>query len=328
MGKVKIHWGAKFTDEAIGNAYGYYVHSNTLLKYTEKVADVCDEAPDSVLIISPEFYREKIPGKRNWLFTMFEGTTLPEPYVESLNKADYFLAPSNWVKGLFEKYYPSDCIFVVNHGVERDFRYVDREYPTRRPFRYLWVGAPNPRKGFEEVMMAWAQAGFARDPSVELYLKTTRIGTLERKGNVILDGRNLSREELVKLYHSSHCFLFPTRGEGFGLTLAEAMRTGLPCISPSYSGVTDFFDEEVGFPIAHKMGIGKCSFVGAPKEEYETMIAFPDLEELAMRMILVRKHFDLALIVGKRAAMRIKEKFTWERSADTLISIIKEKQEA
>ena len=323
--KIRIKWGTIAT-RGSGNQYGYFTH-NTKLKEAvgEQIELISDNPTDIIYITSPEYFEGRVKGVRTWLFTMFEGTTIPERYQEQMVKADCLLAPSTWVKELFRQYFSEKPIYVIPHGVSKDFRYKKKYFPNNKPFRYLWVGAPNPRKGYEEVIIVWKEI-FQKHRGLELYIKTTGPdnwnlnGKVQRKGNVILDARKLTVKELVKLYHSAHCFLFPTRGEGFGLTLAEAMRTGLPCISTYYSGVTDFFDSKVGYIIEHKMGKGKITFIGDDYEE-ETEMAFPLPDQLAEKMMHVLDNYSEALKFGKRASKRI-ELFTWYRSGRKLIKVI------
>lgn len=324
--RLKLHWASYMTPDAIGNAYGYRVHHETLKRYVSKIANITEDSPDAFMIMSPEYYRHRIPDRRNWLYTMFEGTTLPELYRKSIQKADYLLTPSVWVKELFHQYFDPDRVFVVSHGVESDFTYKKRRFPKDRPFRFLWVGAPNPRKGYQEIASAW-DAVFKKSAAVELYIKTTRVEGVQRNGNVILDGRNLSRRELIKLHHSAHCFIACSRGEGFHLCLAEAMRTGTPCVATRYSGMLDFFDDSVGYTIGYLMGPGVVKFIG-DNLEHETEIAFPYVDELAEKMVDVFTNYKQALKKGKRASQRIMGKFTWERSAQTLVDIIGNVQKA
>lgn len=317
--RCKINWASVYKDNAMGNAYGYRTHNDTLKKYVEKIADILPEAKNSLLIASPEYYTQRLPGV-NFLFTMFEGTTIPDRYKEFIDKTDYIITPSTWVKALFDRYYDPSKVFVVNHGVEHDFTFKKRKYPKTRPFRYLWVGAPNARKGWEEIIHAWKYA-FENDPRVELYIKTTVIDGVQKRKNVILDGRNLDRSELIKLYHDAHCFVFPSRGEGFGLTLAEAMRTGLPCIATYYSGQTDFFDKNVGYPIGYSLGDAEVTYIGDSYKEV-TQIAYPHVDEMIRSMVDVRVNYKEALKIGEKASKRIYSQFAWPIAARKLVDII------
>ena len=109
----------------------------------------------------------------------------------------------------------------------------------------------------------------------------------------------------------------PTFGEGWGLTLCEAMATGAPCIATPITGCKDFFDESVGYPLEYSMK--KSNLRGY---EGEFMGYVPETQSCLDQMMAVAKDYNKALKVGKRASNRIHEKFTWKKSGQRLAEII------
>jgi len=72
-------------------------------------------------------------------------------------------------------------------------------------------------------------AGPAKDPAL--------ARELERRG-AILRGY-VPKEELAKLYRGAACLVFPSRYEGFGLPVLEAMACGTPVVSSNRSSLPE-----------------------------------------------------------------------------------------
>lgn len=317
--KVSICWASEYYQQkwtGIGNAYGYYTHERRMFEHTSQIASIDDDAPVAVHIQTADKFK-RIDGKKNYLFSMFEAEQLPATYVKGINEADHLIVPCKHNKRLFEKY-TDKPVDVCHEGVDTSvYTFKEREFPKRKPFRFLWIGAPNPRKGWEELTTAWKFGGFDKAKEVELYVKTTVGDIYEKKENVIFDSRNYTTRELVDLYHSAHCFLFPTRGEGWGLTLSEAMSTGIPCIATRYSGTADFFDSYVGYEISYKM----FNF-NLQAYQLRADMATPSVDDLIQKMAYVYHNYNEARRKGRLASRRIHHYFTWPKAAQRLVEII------
>eukprot|EP00455_Lapot_gusevi_P031325 TRINITY_DN3390_c0_g1_i3.p1 TRINITY_DN3390_c0_g1~~TRINITY_DN3390_c0_g1_i3.p1 ORF type:complete len:140 (-),score=4.89 TRINITY_DN3390_c0_g1_i3:26-445(-) len=55
--------------------------------------------------------------------------------------------------------------------------------------------------------------------------------------------------EMGELYRHMDSFVLPTRGEGWGLPILEAMMAGLPAIATNWSGHLDFLNDRNGYLI-------------------------------------------------------------------------------
>ena len=64
---------------------------------------------------------------------------------------------------------------------------------------------------------------------------------------------SLSREETNSLIASVDALVSLHRSEGLGLLPLEALYLGKPVIATEYGGLTDFFDQETGFPVSYSL---------------------------------------------------------------------------
>lgn len=310
---LKVCWATDYFGE--GNAYGFSVHNKMSRKAMEEAGVVLDNDAEVAVHVAPAHLFEAIEGKRNILYMAWDAYDLPQKWIEKVSQAEVVAVSAKFLIDVVHKYLPEKRVRLCYEGVDSDFfEYRGRRFPKDRPFRFLWVGAPNARKGWELVRDAWKV--FSPFSQVELYVKTTMTDKLLRKGNVIWDSRNISLEELRNLYWSSHCFLFPSFGEGFGLTMAEAMSTGLPVIYTPWTAMKELATEYCGYPLKYDLIEADIGVV--------TKVAQADRNDLVATMTRILKDYKEARGRGRRASIRMCQRFTWEKTGERLKQIIAE----
>lgn len=318
----RVHWVRALSRDA-GNSYGY----SHLHKRIDAAVQHDEEAPVALHCCTTDKF-QPVPGKRNALFTMWESPDVTRHAVEAMAAADLVIVPSEFCRTTALPW-TTTPIEVVHLGVDVErWRYVRRRWPEPgQPFRWLWCAAPNPRKGWGMVGHVWGLAGFANDPRVELYLKTSAPDTdrIERRGNMVVDVRSLPIDELVALYESAHGFLYPSMGEGFGLTAGEAMASGLPLVSTAVTGHADFVNEHVAWTIGHEW-----QRVPAAGDEHESTaetgdyrVAVPIQPDLLGAMLRVMGDYRTATEKARRASKLIRSRFTWRRFSQRLADVLR-----
>jgi glycosyltransferase involved in cell wall biosynthesis len=106
---------------------------------------------------------------------------------------------------------------------------------------------------------------------------------------------HVSHSELVDLYSAAACFVFPSRNEGFGLPLLEAMACGCPVVAYRNSSIPEVVGE--AGPLVED---GDAEALGAA----------------AAQLACDSGRAEVARAAGLRRARR----FTWARTASETIA--------
>ncbi|MDP7282570.1 MAG: glycosyltransferase [Candidatus Undinarchaeales archaeon] len=109
------------------------------------------------------------------------------------------------------------------------------------------VGTVYPRKGYDILIKAFAQIA-KKFPKHELVIVGRRSDSLfSRKLYSLLKKEDLTgrvrflgeQRNIPKLLNESELFVMPSRSEGYGLSLAEALACGLDCVASKVGGIPE-----------------------------------------------------------------------------------------
>lgn len=148
------------------------------------------------------------------------------------------------------------AIEVVHNGIEATFLDEMAETDVRRwlgdlevetPY-LLFVGNPKPHKNLDNVVQAYAKALELHDFPHPLVCVGDRDGSrfkvMQRARQLGIESRvrllgHVAQEALPAIYQGASVFLYPTRYEGFGLPVVEAMASGTPVITSNTSALKE-----------------------------------------------------------------------------------------
>jgi glycosyltransferase involved in cell wall biosynthesis len=255
----------------------------------------------------------------------WEETGFPVEYVAAFNrKLDMVTVLSQSVKKVLEDNGVRIPIAVTGGGVDHLLR-VQPQLPAQelRGFTFLHISSCFPRKGVDALLAAYGQA-FRLEDDVTLVIKTfpnphntidAQLAQLRKADagypHVVLVNQDCSDEELVGWYNVSDAFVAPSRGEGLGLPLAEAMLFNLPVITTGWGGQLDFCDDSTAWLCDYRFEKSR-THLGATHSAW----ADPVVEHLAQRLREVHSLSPAQRLARTSVAhQRILRDFTWDRVA-------------
>ena len=147
--------------------------------------------------------------------------------------SDQVLVGSQFARSTYlEHGVPGEKITVVPFGVDQElFKIIREPEPQQSIFRIMYAGRFVFQKGIDTLIRAFAGFG-CKDAEMVMAGSMTKYGQeiIGATKGICLTGQ-LSQLQLAELFRQSHVFVFPTRYEGMGLTVLQAMACGLPVIT-------------------------------------------------------------------------------------------------
>ena len=196
-----------------------------------------------------------------------------------------------------------------------------------KSFRFLHVSSCFPRKGADVLLKAYGQVFSCHDevtlviktfpnPHNEIYrwLADARADKDDFPDVLVIED-DLADGQLKSFYEQCQVLVAPSRAEGFGLPMAEALLSGLAVITTGWGGQLDFCNEQTAWLVDYRFAPATTHF-----GLFDSVWAEPDTEHLSMRM---REVYETSSVLrcerisaGKRLLL---EKFRWVDVAERLV---------
>lgn len=209
---------------------------------------------------------------------------------------------------------PAEQIFITYEGVDRqhfqppsleDIQRARKHYHL--PERYfLFLGAISPRKNADQLLRSFERYALQAQEQTHLVVAGPPLGWKDGVVYQLWDQLNVkhtihfigyvSEADLPAIYGGAHAFIYPSRYEGFGLPILEAMACGTPVICSNTSSTPEV--------------AGDAALLVNPDSTAEIVAAMQRIStDHDLRRGLIEKGFRRA------------EQFSWEKTARQTLDI-------
>ncbi len=314
-----------------------------LAKFPEVADLLTEDVEDTDIVIighyphspSEPYHLDKLPGKTKLMYLAWEETVFPKEKVEEINENLHgLMVISSFVKDIMRRNGVKIPIKVVSIAANDGEKLQPKKYgiETKKKFKFLHISTAKMRKGVDVLLNAYFSE-FSGNDDVTLVIKSfpgpdnqvnELLGKLQKSHEnapevIHINRPDLTEQEIADLTFTADCAVYPTRTEGFGLPIAEAMLYGTPVIATGYSGQMDFFSDDVGYTIDFDL----VPAIDSEAVNLGAKWAEPDQLDLQKKMRHLFENISSEEVQAKVELARNRAKeLTWENAAKETISFI------
>lgn len=179
-------------------------------------------------------------------------------------------------------------------------------------------GGAGVRKGSDIIQTAFRQLefqGYKGKISINIYSQVGELShnPLQRpQGEEYIQLSNVP--DAIDLYRGGKIYIAPSRREGLGLPILEAMACGLPVITTDASPMNEWFSED--YPLLVKVQCQTDLPYG------DVPMYTPNAYDLMEKMEFAYKNPELMEQLGETNRIIIQEKFSWDVLRDTYLEFL------
>lgn len=277
-----------------------------------------------MLMVNSSFQLLSVPhvdGTRLWAFNMIETNKVAPAWVEKINQqCERLLVPCPPMIDIYKQSGITIPVDWIPLGVDLfDVPEVEEtlpdhwELPRGETFNFLAYSYGGARKGGDIAIKAFLN-GFEGDFRYRLiikaregYEKSWLARSMDHPQIDVIGGRQ-SEAEWRALQRRAHCFLFPSRGEGWGLPPRELTMAGVPTIATQWLGMWDV--DQWGIPLRYTR-MTLCEFDDYQANAKDANWTEPDPEHLTEQMHWVVNNYLAALKIAYDGRHYLLNNFGW-----------------
>lgn len=299
------------------------MHADVVVSYDNDslalFSDLSKNSPDTIRILdmaaANRIYMKKVYEEDCKLSPDFAAKLKEEcPIIESkavcdriqkeIELSQYFLVGSSFVKKSLEySGVASERIYLCPYGVDTS-EFCRKEFKIRgesEPIRFVFVGGTKQLKGLSYMLQAFQKVNHAKATFTIIGADNLDIKLKEKYATDVDFVGMILHDKMPEVLQNYDVMIFPSLGEGFSLSMVEALACGLPIISSTNTGVNDFIED------------GENGFI----------VPVQDTNAIVDKMQWFINHREEIPRMG-RNAIKTASELTWDNYHETVAAAIKE----